>query len=329
MKRVLIIQTAFLGDVILATALAETLHHVYPEAKIDMLVKKQNASLFDNHSFLYQVLTLDKKNGKFKEIRALMKEIRANSYDAVVNVHRFFSSGFLTAFSGAAIRSGFSKNPFSLFFTHKAQHTIDNTHEIERNLRLLSFVGVDKTLMPALYPSKSDFEHTSQFKKKPYICIAPASVWFTKQYPHEQWVKFIKMLSPELNIFLLGGKGDEEFCQNIFSESAHPGVLSLCGKLSLLQTAALMKDAQMNYVNDSAPLHISSAMNAPVTAIFCSTVPSFGFGPLSTDALIVETLDELICRPCGLHGHKQCPEKHFKCAYTIDNQILVTRTSQN
>jgi heptosyltransferase II len=326
MKRVLIIQTAFLGDVILATALAETLHHIYPDAEIDILVKIQYASVFDHHPFLHEVLTLNKSKGKFSELRALLRKIRGNSYDAVINVHRFFSSGFLTAFSGATIRSGFSKNPLSMFFTHKAQHSINNTHETERNLRLLSFAGIDKTLMPALYPSESDFKYTSHFKEKPYICIAPASVWATKQYPYEQWVEFIKLLPTELIVYLIGGPDDDSLCLKIKSESGHPGAVSLSGKLSLLQTTALMKDALMNYVNDSAPLHLTSAANAPVTAIFCSTAPSFGFGPLSTDALIVETLDDLICRPCGLHGHQQCPEKHFDCAYTIDIQRLTNRT---
>jgi heptosyltransferase-2 len=86
----------------------------------------------------------------------------------------------------------------------------------------------------------------------------------------------------------------------------------LSGKLSLLKSAALMQGAEHNYVNDSGPLHIASAMNASVTAFFCSTVPDFGFGPLSENSTIkqVEGLD---CRPCGLHGHKECPKGHFNC----------------
>jgi len=93
--------------------------------------------------------------------------------------------------------------------------------------------------------------------------------------------------------------------------------------LSFLQSAALMKDATMNYVNDSAPLHFASAVNAPVTAVYCSTVPAFGFGPLSEKKFIVETKEFIECRPCGLHGYKACPQKHFNCAHTIvDDQLL-------
>ncbi|MGZ4057095.1 MAG: glycosyltransferase family 9 protein, partial [Bacteroidia bacterium] len=89
----------------------------------------------------------------------------------------------------------------------------------------------------------------------------------------------------------------------------------------------LIKDAQMNYVNDSGPMHIASAMNAKTTAIFCSTVPAFGFGPLSDDAKIVETKLQLDCRPCGLHGHKECPKGHFKCALTIETEELLRQIS--
>jgi heptosyltransferase-2 len=66
-------------------------------------------------------------------------------------------------------------------------------------------------------------------------------------------------------------------------------------------------------------------VNAPVTAIFCSTVPAFGFTPLSDKSFIIETKEQLTCRPCGLHGKKACPLGHFKCGYGIEtNSILET-----
>jgi len=70
-------------------------------------------------------------------------------------------------------------------------------------------------------------------------------------------------------------------------------------------------------------MHIASAMNAPVTVIFCSPIPAFGFGPLSEKSNIIQTIVKLECRPCGLHGYKKCPQGHFKCATTISNQALL------
>ncbi len=147
--------------------------------------------------------------------------------------------------------------------------------------------------------------------------MAPASVWFTKQLPEEKWLEMIYKTHIDLTIYLLGGKSDSELCDRLIKKSDNGKVVNLCGKLNLLESAALMSDAEMNYVNDSGPLHIASAMNAPVTAFFCSTVPAFGFGPLSERSFIIETTEKLECKPCGLHGYQQCPLGHFKCGTTI------------
>jgi heptosyltransferase-2 len=100
--------------------------------------------------------------------------------------------------------------------------------------------------------------------------------------------------------------------------------MNLAGSLSLLESAELMRGATMNYVNDSAPMHLCSSVNAPVTAIFCSTIPSFGFGPLSENSRIIETKEELPCRPCGLHGFKTCPKGHFLCAESIKPENVLS-----
>jgi len=86
-----------------------------------------------------------------------------------------------------------------------------------------------------------------------------------------------------------------------------------------------MEGALMNYMNDSAPMHLASAMNAPTTAIFCSTIPAFGFGPLADDRTVIESDQKLTCRPCGIHGSKDCPEKHFDCAEKIPVKSLIAR----
>jgi heptosyltransferase-2 len=111
--------------------------------------------------------------------------------------------------------------------------------------------------------------------------------------------------------------------EEIVSSSGGHNFVNLAGKLSLLQSAALMSGAEMNFVNDSAPMHLASATNAPVTAIYCSTVPWFGFGPLSDTSFIVESTEPPSCKPCGLHGYASCPRKHFSCALSIRNEQLL------
>jgi heptosyltransferase-2 len=242
-------------------------------------------------------------------------------------VQRFAATGLLTVFSGAKETIGFNKNPLSFLFTKKIKHMISTAdkpkHEIERNNDLIEYFTDNQAFRPVLYPSPKDYENILLYKNTPYICVAPASVWFTKQYPKDKWISFIKKLPAGVVIYLLGGKEDAALCNAIQEQCPDRQVVSLAGKLSFLESAALIQDATMNYVNDSAPMHFASAMNAPVTAVYCSTLPSFGFGPLSDKKFIVEIREPLPCRPCGLHGFKTCPLGHFKCAHQIrDEQLL-------
>jgi heptosyltransferase-2 len=327
MQKILVIQTAFIGDVVLATGLLEKLHAKFPGDAIDILVRKGNESLFTSHPFINEVLVWDKKKSKYKNLLALIGRIRKTKYDRVINVQRFAATGMITAFSGAKHTIGFDKNPFSFLFTEVVRHEITEQgkvlHEIERNHALIAPITDAKAARPKLYPSPENREAVVKWKATPYICIAPASVWFTKQFPADQWVTFIQSLPEQLNIYLLGAPGDMDLCENIRTGAANARVTNLAGKLSFLESAALQKDAAMNYVNDSAPMHFASAVNANVAAVYCSTIPAFGFGPLSDNSHIIELKQPLECRPCGLHGRKECPLQHFHCAKWIENGQLL------
>lgn len=327
MKKILIIQTASIGDVILVTPLMENLHLKYPEARIDLVIKKGNETLFYYHPYVKKVWLWDKSQKKLKNFYHILKEVQNERYDLVVNVQRFFLTGVLTAFSRAKKTIGFDKNPMSMFFSRRVKHQIltGGMHETERNLLLLDGIVDKPDRRPRLYPSADDEALTSQYKTKQYICIAPASLWFTKQYPVHKWVEFLKAISTELYVYVLGSPADKDLCEEIIKKAGHPNCLNLAGKLKLLETASLQKDALMNFVNDSAPMHLASAVDAPVSAIFCSTIPAFGFGPLSSDSVIIETKEKLDCRPCGLHGLTACPKGHFDCANTIQVDQLLER----
>jgi ADP-heptose:LPS heptosyltransferase len=356
-QKFLVIQTAFIGDVVLATALLEKLHDHFPDAQIDYLVRKGNEALLTNHPYLHEVLVWDKKKHKLKNLWRLIRRIRRTKYDKVINVQRFAATGLLTAFSGAKETIGFDKNPLSFLFTRKIPHIVSapaapppaqqspqpspinapaaSLHEIDRNQRLIAAFTDDQPAKPRLYPSADDLNKVQPYKGRPYITVSPASVWFTKQYPPEKWAAFIREVPAPYTVYLLGAPSDKELCDQIralaaVDPSAPTGaatanIINLSGQLGFLQSAALMKEATMNYVNDSAPMHFASAVNAPVTAVYCSTVPAFGFGPLSDVKFIVEIKEPLDCRPCGLHGYRACPRGHFHCAYKIQEaQLLET-----
>lgn len=338
-KQFLIIQTAFLGDAVLATALLEKLHAHFPDAAIDLVVRKGNDGLFKGHPFLRTLHIWDKQQGKTRALFRLIGAFRQRHYDHVINAQRFFSTGLMTVLAGGKETVGYGKNPLSFLFTRKVEHRIPawrslrgngpgtvQTHEVDRLNDLIVHLTDGSRPLPKLYPGEADRRAVREqlepqgpgaetLMEQQYITIAPASVWFTKQWPAKKWIELVKALPKDLRIFLIGAPGDIPLCEHIARGSGRGEVLA--GKLSLLGTAALMESAATNYVNDSAPLHIAGAMHAPVTAVFCSTVPEFGFGPLHTNGRVVELEAPLNCRPCGLHGHRTCPEGHFKCASAI------------
>lgn len=331
MKKILLIQTAFIGDVVLATSLAETIRaestrSASPEFQIDFFVRKGNEDLLANNPLVNQVLVWDKK----KKIRSLLKNIlaiRRTQYDAVVNVQRFFNSGLVTAFSKGRQKIGFAQNPLSFIFDHKVNHRIPHEvngefwHEIQRNAGLLTplfpELNPKQAARPKLYFNQSVEDKIDGIirDKKPYIVLAPTSVWFTKQWSASKWSELAKLLNKDFHLFFIGAPADREAIENIIANQ--PNCSNLAGELSLLESACLMKEARRVFVNDSAPLHLASSANAKTTAIFCSTVPDFGYYPLSEDAVVVARKPRLDCQPCGLHGRKECPLGHFKCSLEI------------
>lgn len=317
MHKILIVQTAYIGDVILATGLIESIHQAFPEAKIDFVLRKGNESLLKNHPFVNKLYIWDKKKNKFSNLIKLIGQIRKERFDLVVNLQRFFSTGLIALCAKSKNKRGYDKNPLSFCYHKKTEHFIGKNHETYRNFSLIDDLKNIHYQKPHLYFTAEEIQKVQPLKSQPFVCMAPGSVWFTKQLPIAKWAELILTISDNIKIYLIGAPVDAALCNEIRLLSSHPKIEILCGKLTLTESAALMQHAEMNYVNDSAPLHLASAVNAPVTAFFCSTVPEFGFGPLS-DKSVIKQVGEMSCRPCGLHGYKSCPLGHFDCAYKIE-----------
>ena len=326
---ILIIQTAFIGDVILLLPLVQKLKRRYPDSAVDVMVRKGNESVLLKDPRIRRVIVWDKKHSRYRNLIKIIREVRRAKYDYLFNLHRFFSSGMVTLFSGAKDRRGFDKNPLSGFYTRKFIHRFGTKqnpiHEVDRNLSLLEGIADTVRERPEVFiPNETeDRVRTLLPAGKKFAVIAPASVWFTKQFPAARWVEVIQTVLPDHRVYLTGSPEDFPLCENIRKSSRHPDCINLCAKdFGLLESACLMKYADRVYVNDSAPLHLAGAVNAKVSAVFCSTVPAFGFFPLSDDSRIIEIREPLPCRPCGLHGFKKCPEGHFKCAENINTHAF-------
>ena len=307
MRKVLFIQTAFIGDAVLGTAVVEAL--AAETVEIHVMVRKGNEIFYTSHPHVKQVWVWDKSK-KWRSWWRLLMTIREQRFDTVYVAQRFFTMGLFTLLSRAKQKIGYRKGWWSRAYSLSVTHRWGNgVHEVER---LMDLIGQNSIAMPKIYPSRADLTKVLEWQAVPYITMSPSSVWATKQAPFSVWNQVVNQ-HQDLTIYLLGGPGDRAFLEEMMAEWSGFKVINLSGQLSLLQSAALMKGAQMNYVNDSGPLHLCSAMDAPVTAFFCSTIPGFGFGPLSSVKVVLETKEELSCRPCGMHGKSACPLGHFAC----------------
>jgi heptosyltransferase-2 len=271
MSKILFIQTSFLGDVILSTALIEKWNQFYPNDQIDVLIRKGNEGVFNDNPKINELIVWDKTTNKYSNLFQVLNRIRKNQYDKVFNLQRFASTGLITAFSAASEKIGFDKNPLSFFYTKKFAHHISATkflHETQRNQKLIEDYTDAVPSKPKIYISELNELTVDKLVNQPYIVIAPASVWFTKQYPKEKWISFLSRLNQDLNVVFIGSNADRVLCGQIIAEVGLKNqslrLINLSGELSIQESAALMKKAMMNFVNDSAPLHIASSVNAPV-----------------------------------------------------------------
>lgn len=328
-KTILIIQTAFIGDTILASHFARAVKDQYPHSKIHFFLRKGNESVIQGLPTIEKTWVWSKENGKTKNLIKLIMELRKIKFDMVFNLHRHFNSGLVTALMKSPMKVGFKQNPLSFFYTRKIHHQIPDPrgwHEVQRNLELIpgfKIVDNSKIYKPELPLQEKNFQKVSPFVNEPYFVIAPASVWFTKAWSEEKFRELTTGLVQLGKVYFIGAPSDRELCDRIRKDL--PQTENLCGLLSLLDSAALMKNAKRVFVNDSAPLHLASCVNAKTTAIFCSTVPAFGYTPLADDSVVVDVGNSLSCRPCGLHGHKNCPLGHYKCSQDIEvKKVLAT-----
>lgn len=335
-KTILIIQTAFIGDTILASQFARAVKDQYPNSKIHFFLRKGNESVIQGLGSIDKVWVWDKAGGKTKNLFKLIMELRKIRFDLVFNLHRHFNSGLISALMKSPFKAGFQQNPLSFFYTHKVNHLIPHKnlsgvwHEVQRNLQLLqaaapSFKIVDnsKIYKPELPLLEKHFAKVAPHVEGNYFVVAPASVWFTKAWSEHKYRELTIELAKMGRVYFIGAPTDKELCDRIREGISQTE--NLCGALNLLDSAALMKKARRVFVNDSAPLHLASCVNAKTTAIFCSTVPEFGYTPLADDSVVVDVGNTLTCRPCGLHGYKACPLGHFKCAEEIEiKKVLAT-----
>jgi heptosyltransferase II len=315
----LVIQTSFLGDVILTTPLIAELAKRGP---VDVLVTPLGAAVLANNPHIRNVIQYDKRGtyGSTLHLWKTIKDLRARRpYDAAYLAQGSFRSGLLALMTGARDRIGFASSTGRVLYTRQVAYRPDR-HHAERLWSLSMSDCADpptrEQVRPRLYPSDQDREaidvllRQQGINEEPFVALAPGSAWGTKRWPY--YVDLAKRLCTESRIAVIGSNADMKIAEEIVSAIPTGAAMNAAGLLSLLQSAELIGRAQAIVTNDSAPQHLASAMGTPTLTIFGPTVPEFGFGPLA-DRHAVAGNDDLSCRPCDRHGPQRCPLGHWRC----------------
>lgn len=324
--------TAFLGDAILTLPLLQSLRAAYPGASIDFWVRKGFGGLLAAHPAVTAAHEYDKrgKDKGFARAVGLGRDLARRRYDIWISAHTSVRSGLLARWTGAAMRIGYAEPKSSaLFYTHRVPRRFGELEEIERLLQLLlpldlPAMGVPVADWPEIVLPPAALDAADAFFAAlgdvPVLGVHPGSVWGTKRWPLEYFAYVAGRAAREgARVLVFGGPGEEEAMARHTVELAArdlPGaagtnLINLAGALSLPELAAYLGRLSCYLTNDSGPMHLAWPQKTPVVALFGPTVRRLGFYPRGENALVMEL--PLECRPCGLHGPRECPLGHHRC----------------
>ncbi len=332
---ILVIQTAFIGDAILTLPLIQVLKQNYPKSSIDIVAIPRTAEIFSHHPAISRIIPYDKhgEDNGFINFWRLRSKLRVKNYDLIVVPHRSLRSAFLAWLLKPKMSIGFDRSAGHRLFK-SIVHYEPALHEIERNLSLLLPLKLPSIHyeLPRLYPSIHDTQNVDSVlndlglnREVRIVAVAPGTIWNTKRWPKDKFVAVCTQLSSECHtILLIGGKEDGALCEEILAMTGIKNIISVAGRLSLLQSAELIRRCRVLISNDSAPMHLGVAVGTPVVAIFGATIPEFGFAPRGLHDTVVE-IKGLKCRPCSIHGGKTCPIKTFECMVAITPESVVDK----
>ncbi len=342
------IQTSFLGDVILTTPLLAALAERGP---VDVVTTPAAAPILARDPSVRAIIVYDKRGaargiaGLWQTAQTLKSRFAlggvpgdpshpvrtsggngggasAESASPIAYLAQSsVRSGMLALLAGFQERVGFSTSPARALYSRTVPYRGDR-HHAERLWRL-GAVAPDaepqpSDIRPRLYPGPEDVAAANAVLAaaghdgEPLIALAPGSAWGAKRWPG--YPALAAALARVARIVVIGGADDQALAAEIRDAVGGPAdtVIDATGKVPILGAAELIGRCVAIITNDSAPQHLASAMGTPTITIFGPTVPAFGFGPLAP-VHATAGVDGLDCRPCDKHGPQHCPLGHWRC----------------
>lgn len=333
-RRVLLIQSAFLGDTLLTLPLARDIKARLPGCRLSVLTLPSTAELFKSE-WVDEVL-VDDKRGKDRGLSGTLGVAKrlSGKFDLAIIPHRSFRSALIARLAGIPRRVGFSSSAGRFLLTDSVPFTW-LMHDLERNLALLKAVAPELSVRPDesvyLSPEPSMAGAVAErlraagvAEDAPVVGVHPGSAWPTKQWPADRFAELCRRLEKSgVKTVLVGGPSDKGLCQGIADSS---GALNWAGATTLLELKGLMPRLSLFITNDSGPMHLAAGCGVPTLGLFGPTTRELGFFPYGPGHRVLEA--DLACRPCGLHGGRECPHGHFLCMKLLTVDLAWNAASE-
>lgn len=321
----LVVQTSFLGDVILTTPLIAELAK---RSEVDVLTTPPGAQILANNPAIRNTLVYDKRDadsGVIGLLRTASRVRETGGYEAAYMAQGSLRSAMLALTAGIKERIGFDTSAGRALYTKRVKYE-PARHHAERLWWLSMSDCADpptaEQIAPRVFPGQDEQRAVDKLLADAgitdsYIALAPGSAWGTKRWPF--YPELAAMLSQRFAIVAVGGNGDIPTGDTIVSQLPAGRGLNAAGRLSLLGSAEIIGRATAVVANDSAPQHLASAMGTRTVTIFGPTVPAFGFGPIAPGSTTAGVTG-LDCRPCHKHGPARCPLGHWRCMRELSSR---------
>lgn len=339
-KSILVLQTAFLGDLLLCIPLLKNLRKYYPEARIELVCRSPFAHFFMELGLVDKAWDVNKKDPK--SIQNLKKELAAKSVDLLFTPHESFRTFLFATKVKAKVKLGF-KRWFNFIFQHRIKRDMRFPDAI-RQMSLLAEIHPefkelhsefcdnylkhipeklsdlsDRVKVPKWASMKVEtqvsVEWIHQFGiYQGAVALAPGSVWNTKRWRKEHYIELGKILAAQgEKIILLGSPAEAELCEEIANQIE--GAVNLAGKTKIMDLYYILSECSYLVCNDSGTMHMATVAGLPLVSVFGPTVLSIGYRPWQDKAIVAQV--DLKCRPCGLHGHDKCPIGTHDCMKNV------------
>jgi len=341
-RKVLVIQTAFLGDLQLSVPLLKRLRSQIPQVEIHLICRRGFGDLLKKTDLVEQTFEIQKKDKK--SYQAAIQAASRHDYELLISPHESFTTARMVAKIKCSRKISFKKWWNFLFYNERIkkdftlpdslrQMSLLKNHDPDLSNKLQEWKKAEQAWIishahdggrlspvpewasPIVKPSLDFAEVRQRFSvMKPFVCLFPGSVWATKQWTETGYVELGQRLSERFQVLVMGGPGEEALAARVASMIQLSK--NLAGHCSLEETLTILSQAEFVVTNDSAGQHLAALAGAKTVSVFGPTILNFGFRPWNSQAIVVERLG-LACRPCGKHGPQKCPIGTHECMKSI------------